>query len=137
GNVASSSNLTSLLPTIGSGYITTDTGHLWVYNGPNPNNSLSKWTDAGNVTGPPGPAGPTGPAADESLLVHKAGDTMTGYLSIPDQASAAHALSKVFADLSYSLLGHTHTWGSITGKPSTFPPSAHDHDSRYYTQGEI
>jgi hypothetical protein len=137
GNVPSSSNLTSLSPTVGTGYITTDTGHLWVYNGPNPNNSLTKWTDAGNVTGPPGPAGPTGPAVDVSTLVHKSGDTMTGYLSIPDPAAAAHALSKGFADLSYSLLGHTHTWGSITGKPSTFPPSSHDHDSRYYTQGEI
>jgi hypothetical protein len=137
GNVASSSNLTSLLPVVGTGYITADTGHLWIYNGPNPNNSLSKWTDVGNVTGPPGPTGPAGPTVDVSTLVHKAGDTMTGYLSIPDPALDAHAASRGWAEDTYSHLGHTHTWTSITGKPSTFPPSSHDHDSRYYTQGEI
>ena len=28
---------------------------------------------------------------------------------------------------SYPPSGHTHAWGEITGKPSTFPPSAHKH----------
>ena len=32
---------------------------------------------------------------------------------------------------------HSHTWGSITGKPDTFPPSEHSHDDRYYTESEI
>ncbi|MFJ1490941.1 hypothetical protein [Capnocytophaga canis] len=27
----------------------------------------------------------------------------------------------------YALLGHTHDWGDITGKPATFPPSPHTH----------
>ena len=31
----------------------------------------------------------------------------------------------------------THDWASITGKPSTFAPSAHTHDDRYYTESEI
>jgi hypothetical protein len=38
---------------IGTGIITTDTGHLWVYNG-------SSWVDVGNVTGPQGASGATG-----------------------------------------------------------------------------
>ena len=33
--------------------------------------------------------------------------------------------------------GHTHTFDSITGKPSTYTPSAHTHDDRYYTEGEV
>jgi len=37
----------------GDGYITEDTGHLWVWSG-------STWNDVGNVTGPAGPAGPQG-----------------------------------------------------------------------------
>ena len=28
-------------------------------------------------------------------------------------------------------------WTDVTGKPSTFPPAAHDHDDRYYTETEI
>ena len=28
-------------------------------------------------------------------------------------------------------------WDGITGKPSTFTPSAHNHDDRYYTESEI
>lgn len=29
------------------------------------------------------------------------------------------------------------TWGEITGKPTTFTPSSHTHDDRYYTESEI
>lgn len=32
---------------------------------------------------------------------------------------------------------HTHAWSSITSKPTTFPPSDHTHDSRYYTESEM
>ncbi len=32
---------------------------------------------------------------------------------------------------------HTHAWGAITGKPSTFTPSSHTHDDRYYTESEV
>lgn len=56
GSVPSSGDLpTDLGPDdAGSGYITTDTGHLWVWDG-------DSWTDAGNITGPEGPQGPAGP----------------------------------------------------------------------------
>lgn len=29
------------------------------------------------------------------------------------------------------------TWANITGKPTTFPPSTHTHDDRYYTEAEM
>ncbi|MDD6058198.1 MAG: tail fiber domain-containing protein [Clostridiales bacterium] len=32
---------------------------------------------------------------------------------------------------------HSHAWGAITNKPPTYPPSAHNHDERYYTEEEI
>jgi len=38
----------------GKGWITTDTGHLWVWDG-------DSYSDAGNITGPPGAIGPQGP----------------------------------------------------------------------------
>ena len=28
-------------------------------------------------------------------------------------------------------------WGNVSGKPSTFSPSAHTHDDRYYTESEV
>ena len=28
-------------------------------------------------------------------------------------------------------------WSNITNKPATFPPSAHNHDDRYYTESEV
>lgn len=42
----------------GKGWITQDTGHLWVWDG-------DSWTDAGNITGPPGPQGPAGPTGPQ------------------------------------------------------------------------
>ena len=39
-------------------------------------------------------------------------------------------------DGKYSVLGHTHSWTEITDKPTTFAPSAHNHDDRYYTEVE-
>ena len=34
-------------------------------------------------------------------------------------------------------VGHDHTWGEITGKPTSFTPSTHNHDDRYFTETEI
>lgn len=31
----------------------------------------------------------------------------------------------------------TVTWDKVTNKPSTFPPSTHNHDTQYYTESEI
>ena len=31
----------------------------------------------------------------------------------------------------------THDWTSITGKPTSYPPSGHTHDDRYYTESEL
>lgn len=34
-------------------------------------------------------------------------------------------------------VGAATAWANITGKPSTFTPSSHTHDDRYYTESEI
>nr|DAW77238.1 MAG TPA: hypothetical protein [Caudoviricetes sp.] len=28
-------------------------------------------------------------------------------------------------------------WGNVSGKPSTYAPSSHTHDDRYYTESEM
>lgn len=48
-------NLNPSAPSVGDGYITQDTGHLWTWNG-------SAYNDAGQIVGPAGAAGPAGPA---------------------------------------------------------------------------
>lgn len=37
----------------------------------------------------------------------------------------------------YAAVGHIHSFDSITGKPSTYTPSEHTHDDRYYTESEM
>ena len=39
-------------------------------------------------------------------------------------------------DQKFSDVSHSHSWGQITGKPSTFTPTSHNHDDRYYTETE-
>ncbi|NFO40772.1 hypothetical protein FDB42_11835 [Clostridium botulinum] len=54
--------------------------------------------------------------------------------------------SYVDGELSKKANNHNHpyrqdtwvpSWGDITGKPSTYTPSGHTHDDRYYTESEI
>lgn len=53
GQVANHASLPATGNTPGDGWITTDTGHLWTWDG-------STWVDCGPVQGPPGPTGPPG-----------------------------------------------------------------------------
>ena len=48
-----------------------------------------------------------------------------------------YALKSHNHDSVYSKTNHSHAWSAITSKPSTFTPSSHTHDDRYYTESEI
>jgi Collagen triple helix repeat (20 copies) len=50
----------------GDGYITIDTGHLWVWNG-------TSWVDVGEIRGPTGAQGPTGPTGAASTVTGPTG----------------------------------------------------------------
>lgn len=58
GSVPDAANLPPTGNTTGDGYITTDTGHLWVWEG-------GQWVDIGTIVGPAGPQGPQGPAGSQ------------------------------------------------------------------------
>lgn len=71
----------------GDGYITSDTGHLWVWNG-------TAWVDSGPIVGPTGPTGPlgatgatgpTGPTGTAGIL------GATGPQGPPGASNAAYA----------------------------------------------
>ena len=53
-------------------------------------------------------------------------------------SSHSHSWSSITGKPStFAPSSHTHPWSSITGKPSTFTPSSHTHDDRYYTESEM
>lgn len=56
GSVPTSADLPASGNTVGDGYITDDTGHLWTWT------DALTWVDAGEIRGPVGPSGPPGPA---------------------------------------------------------------------------
>lgn len=52
-------------------------------------------------------------------------------------ASAGKNLQDQCTQLNQSLVKHSHTWDSITGKPSAFPPSSSDLLNKIYPVGSI
>mgnify|MGYP001236458252 CR=1 FL=1 len=80
--------------------------------------------DAVDVRGPAGPEGSgdvTGPS-----------DATDGHLAVFDGATG-----KLLKDGGAIPAGFSGAYGDLSGIPSTFPPSAHNHDERYYTEAEV
>jgi len=66
GEVPTSGDLVDIAnPDEGDMYQTDDTGHIWSYVGPDPNDSITDWVDLGPIQGPPGPTGPPGPSGPQ------------------------------------------------------------------------
>ena len=40
-------------------------------------------------------------------------------------------------NVNYAKLAGSVAWGNVSGKPSSYPPSSHTHDDRYYTEAEV
>lgn len=84
----------------------------------------------GNGTGSPG--------AGELVLEWSGSDSTTGrlyYRSHRDTGSGGWGAWKTVAYTSD--IPSTIAWDKVTGKPSTYPATAHTHDDRYYTESEI
>lgn len=71
-------------------------------------------------------------------LIDIACGAITTYTSFTNGASIPTGFTSnaTITTNSNSLQGNL-TWGEITGKPSTFTPSSHIHDDRYYTESEM
>lgn len=71
-------------------------------------------------------------------------DTLEGY-GIEDAAHLHHThpisdvdgLQEELDALAAGEVPGSVAWDSITGKPSTFPPATHNHDSRYYKKDQV
>ena len=73
---------------------------------------------------------------DYDAAVSKLNGDISTHKSSGDHDSR-YALKNHNHDSVYSKLSHSHAWSAITSKPSTFAPSSHTHDDRYYTESEV
>ena len=93
---------------------------------------------------------PSGGSAYSGGVVYKAGEgieiagaTISAKVTKKDldaksDKSHSHSWDSVTGKPSaFPPADHAHDWASVEGKPETFAPSEHDHDSRYYTESEI
>lgn len=71
-------------------------------------------------------------------LIEVAVGSITKYTSFTNGTTlpANFTVAATLTTNTNSLQGNL-TWGEITGKPTTFTPSSHIHDDRYYTESEI
>ncbi|PIC65329.1 hypothetical protein CSV79_01520 [Sporosarcina sp. P13] len=82
------------------------------------------------------------PSANNSGLLYLATDTKKIYqdtgtwVQLGGQDSIAWS-AVTGKPSTFAPSAHTHPWSEITGKPTTFTPSAHNHDDRYYTETEM
>ncbi len=51
--------------------------------------------------------------------------------------SRIKAALKGYFDPLYAAKSHTHAWGTVTGKPETFPPAAHKHSAADVSAGTL
>lgn len=78
-------------------------------------------------------------------IKHITGEERTLWNTVSSKADSTHNHDTDYADIAHShvkaditdLGDLTVTWAGIADKPSTFPPEAHTHDDRYYTESEI
>ncbi len=68
-------------------------------------------------------------------------DTWRGIQDNLTSTSAVDSLSanqgRVLKEMIDNKLSASVPWNKVTGKPSDYPPSAHNHDGRYYTEDEV
>ncbi len=68
-------------------------------------------------------------------------DTWRGIQDNLTSTSAVDSLSanqgRVLKEMIDNKLSASVPWSKITGKPGSYPPSAHTHDDRYYTEAEV
>ena len=83
------------------------------------------------VSGGIGPAGPTGPAGAGGVTSLQG---LTGGLTL---AAVGGTWAASGSTITLTVTAASAAWDAITGKPATFPPSAHTHDDRYYTETEV
>ncbi|AWY04856.1 minor tail protein [Microbacterium phage Floof] len=106
----------------------TTTGTLEAHNG-------SGWvyveTPWASVTGKPS----TFPPSTHGHALTDA--NITGTLPVNQGGTGATTPANARANLEAAAASHSHSWGEVTGKPTTFPPSSHTHSTDQLTSGTL
>lgn len=76
----------------------------------------------------------TSTSTSDSLSANQ-GKVLKGLVDGKANSSHTHTWSQVAG--APSTATRWPSWGEVTGKPSSFTPSSHTHDDRYYTESEI
>ncbi|MCW7552598.1 hypothetical protein NX722_08030 [Endozoicomonas gorgoniicola] len=90
-----------------------------------------------NLSANPGTVAPSG---DVSIYAPQATESLLGTAEIATQSETNDGTDDrrmVTPKKLRAWWDTVRSWGNITGKPSTFPPATHNHDSRYYTEAEM
>lgn len=117
--------------------------------------SVEKWNNGSSLTGIKGDAEAFYRRGNVNLTpanigaVSTGGDTAentTAFTAAPARenlkSGESHAtlfgkIVKWFSDLKEVAFTGKIPWSDVTGKPSTYAPSSHTHDERYYTESEV
>lgn len=80
---------------------------------------------------------PTGGDTAENTTAFTAAPARENLKSGESHATLFGKIVKWFSDLKEVAFTGKISWSDVTGKPSTYAPSSHTHDERYYTKSEI
>lgn len=79
----------------------------------------------------------TGGDTAENTTAFTAASARENLKSGESHATLFGKIAKWFADLKEVAFTGKIPWSDVTGKPSTYAPSSHTHDERYYTESEV
>lgn len=117
--------------------------------------SVEKWNNGSSLTGIKGDAEAsyrrgnvnltpanigavsTGGDTAENTTAFTAASARENLKSGESHATLFGKIVKWFSDLKEVAFTGKISWSDVTGKPSTYAPSSHTHDERYYTKSEI
>lgn len=80
---------------------------------------------------------PTGGDTAENTVKFNTASERKNLASGESHTTLFGKIAKWFADLKEVAFTGKISWSDVTGKPSTYAPSSHTHDERYYTKSEI
>lgn len=75
--------------------------------------------------------------SDKKTSTESYTSTSTAATTLHSQAYTSVVVAKDGGTVSYANSAGSVAWNNISGKPSTYTPSSHTHDDRYYTESEI
>lgn len=79
----------------------------------------------------------TGGDTAENTTAFTAASARENLKSSESHATLFGKIEKWFSDLKEVAFTGKIPWSDVTGKPSTYAPSSHTHDDRYYTENEV